>query len=683
MPSLIALIVLFISIFTPVISPGEIKLNSGHLSTKESLELNHLDSVFNNSASDLTLLRSRSDNDLMQDATMKVMGIRKKWNELSPEFKEIASKYFLSKPSSENNQSLPKSLMRSAMSVRGTHLLPNWVETAHFNIEWGNNLLKSDSGSDSGKIVSCSTAVNSGSACSGVPDFVDKWADYLEEVWAYEIVQLGYIKPAGSEMYLYDVYIANTRDNIAGNADDRTPSLASNYLGLTVTYCDSKYSNICKDDNTHESYSYIVVNNFYSNDQAMKIAAAHEFFHAIQFSYPSIDEWWSSPDNHWWIEATATWMEEMVYDDINHYYARVRLWLQSPELSLKNTGTRYSGHEYGDVIFILYLTDVYLKNRDFVRDVWASDEGGIDALNSALTTEKYGKVDFESAFRGFIALNAVADIGEAYGGYEEGEQYGRAAATKKHGDYPAISSVSSVSAPHELGANYIHFLPPGNNDNRLTIEFDGSDGINWSTMLVKVRSDGTGFERDDLAVDPSLKAGCHSVDGFGSVYSEVFLVASVLIEPSLMDTAHYSYKAALGSTCPDTAIQAFSVALVSEKGPEIKDESDKRCFIATVAFGSSDSPYVRILRDFRDHYLLTSMYGRVLVTSYYSVSPYIAEFLEMHPPAPVIVRYALFPLIGIAFLLLNSTFPAKIVLAVFLLSTLSLFIHTRKALKKV
>jgi len=298
-------------------------------------------------------------------------------------------------------------------------------------------------------------------------------------------------------------------------------------------------------------------------------------------------------------------------------------------------------------------------------------------------TDKYGKVDFESAFRGFVALNAVADIGEDYGGYEEGKQYGRAAVTIKHGAYPAISSVSSVSAPHELGANYIQFLPPGNNDNRLTIEFDGSDGINWATMLVKVRSDGTGFERNDLSVEPSLKTVCHSVDGFGSVYSEVFLVASVFIEPGLMETAPYSYNADLEKTCPETDIQELAVALTSETASVIKEGSDKRCFIATVAFGSPDSPYVRILRDFRDRYLLTSNYGQVFVRSYYSVSPYIAELLENHHPAQVIVRFALFPIIGIAYILLNASFSVKIFLALLLLSTLTLFVYLRKALTKV
>ena len=671
MQIIIAIIIIILSISTPDISSGEdIHVNSVSLSAEENAALKQLNSVFNHDTGVMTLQRSSPDADQMHDATMMVMDIRKRWNEWSPTFREIASQYFLSKPSLINNQSRPRTLMRSGNTVRGTHMLPNWIETAHFNIEWGNNLLKGDSGSDSGKVVSCSAAFNNGSACSGIPDFIDKWADYLEEVWAYETVQLGYITPAGSDMYLYDVYIANTRDNITGNGDDLAPSLGYNYLGLTVTYCDKDYSQICKDDNSPESYSYIILNNVYPDDLTMKISAAHEFFHAIQFSYPSIDEWWLTPEDHWWIEATATWMEEVVYDESNHYYSRVRLWLRSPELSLKNTGRSYSGHVYGDVIFILYLTDVYLKNREFVRDVWERSESGIDAIDKVLATNKYSNRDFESAFRGFVALNAVADIGEAYGGYEEGKQYGRAVPTGKHYAYPVVSSVPSSSAPHELGSNYIHFLPPDNDDNRLSVEFDGTDGINWIPMLVKVRSDGTGYERDDMETDTSFKTGCRSVDGFGSVYSEIFLVASVFIEPGLTDTAPYSYKASLDSSCPDAPIQAFAIAQSGEAASVVDNGgSDRRCFIATAAFGSSDSPYVQILRDFRDRYLMNSVYGRVFVTAYYSVSPSIADFIENHPPAGAVVRYALFPLIGITFLLLNTSMTAMIVVTIVLLYT--------------
>jgi len=665
---------IFLYLSIPVISSGEINrhINSVNLTTEESAVLNQLESIFNNKLSDITLPRNSSDAYLMQDATMMVMDIRKRWDEWSPAFREISGKYFLSKSSAMDDQSISGTLMRSAKTVRENHKLPNWVETEHFNIEWGNDIGDIDNGLHSDRILSCSNTFYDGTACIGIPDIVDKWADYFEEVRTIETGQLGYIKPFGTETFLYDIYIANTKDNITNNDDDLTPTLSYNYLGLTITYCDNDRFNICKDDNTPEAYSYIVVNRSYSSEDVMKITAAHEFFHAIQFSYPSIDLWWFTPDNHWWIEATATWVEEMVYDEINHYYPRVRYWLQNPELSLKNSGTSYSGHEYGDVIFILYLTDVYLHNKDFVRDVWESEISGIDAFNTVLGTDKYDNRDFESVFKGFVALNAVADIGQQTGGYEEGEQYGRAAVTKKHIVYPATSSVSDSDAPHELGSNYIQFIPPANDDNTLTIEFNGADNINWATMVVKVRSDGMGFEREDLIVDPVLKSGCNYIEGFGTVYNEIFLVASVFLEPDLVDTAPYNYKATLGSNCPETPIQAYSVSEDVGVTDVNGDKTDKRCFIATVAFGSSDSPFVGILRDFRDQYLLTNSPGRGFVTMYYSISPSIAYFLEQHPPSPIIVRYALFPVIGIAFLLLNTTFLGKTILAAFILTILSL-----------
>ena len=155
-------------------------------------------------------------------------------------------------------------------------------------------------------------------------------------------------------------------------------------------------------------------------------------------------------------------------------------------------------------------------------------------------------------------------------------------------------------------------------------------------------------------------------------YSEIFLIASVLVDPDVMDTVPYNYNATLGDECTNETIQAYSVSQGDGAADTNNKEYDKRCFIATVAFGSSDSPFVGILRDFRDQYLLTNKLGRGFVTMYYSISPSIAYFLEQHPPSPIIVRYALFPVIGLAFLLLNTTFLGKTVLAAFILTILSL-----------
>ena len=85
------------------------------------------------------------------------------------------------------------------------------------------------------------------------------------------------------------------------------------------------------------------------------------------------------------------------------------------------------------------------------------------------------------------------------------------------------------------------------------------------------------------------------------------------------------------------------------------------CFIATAAFGSYMHPQVKILRDFRDHSLLTNAPGRSFVALYYRISPPLADFIARHELLRGVVRVALGPVIfavaypayaGAAFLLL-------------------------------
>ena len=63
-------------------------------------------------------------------------------------------------------------------------------------------------------------------------------------------------------------------------------------------------------------------------------------------------------DNHWWIEAAATWMEEIVYDDVRSLLSEGSGVASGIRNFPKYSGNIYSGHEYGDAIFIIYLTDV-------------------------------------------------------------------------------------------------------------------------------------------------------------------------------------------------------------------------------------------------------------------------------------------------------------------------------------
>jgi len=103
------------------------------------------------------------------------------------------------------------------------------------------------------------------------------------------------------------------------------------------------------------------------------------------------------------------------------------------------------------------------------------------------------------------------------------------------------------------------------------------------------------------------------------------------------------------------------------------------CFIATAAYGSPLDPYVKILRKFRDKYLLTNKIGRKLVRIYYSYSPGIAGYISKHDSIKVITRLSLLPVIGLSWVIL--TFGPEITIMIIMLLSgglIGIFLFTRK-----
>jgi hypothetical protein len=77
------------------------------------------------------------------------------------------------------------------------------------------------------------------------------------------------------------------------------------------------------------------------------------------------------------------------------------------------------------------------------------------------------------------------------------------------------------------------------------------------------------------------------------------------------------------------------------------------CFIATAAYGSLLEPHVRLLRQFRDRFLLTNGPGKIFVKNYYKYSPPAAHFISRHAVLRALVCVFLLPLVGFSWMLLN------------------------------
>ena len=96
---------------------------------------------------------------------------------------------------------------------------------------------------------------------------------------------------------------------------------------------------------------------------------------------------------------------------------------------------------------------------------------------------------------------------------------------------------------------------------------------------------------------------------------------------------------------------------------------EKHCFIATAAYSSPFHPYVEIIQEFRDKYLMPNKFGRALVNLYYKYSPFVAELIAKHKALKVMVRINLLPFVAFSYSMvyLGPTITAIILVLIFAL----------------
>ena len=304
---------------------------------------------------------------------------------------------------------------------------------------------------------------------SGSADWAETTAEVFEDVWAKEIVDLGYRAPLDD--------MASDENGGDGRLDVYLADVGTEgYFGWCETDDPASFA--------HRAVSaYCVLDNDYRNPDfdgmapraALEVTAAHEFFHAVQFAYDWLEDLWL-------MEGTATWMEDVVYDGVNDNlrYLREDSPIAEPGVPL-DLGR--GGFEYGAWIFWRYLSERH--GNAFVRQVWnraaATSGSGDYSLAAVRRVLARRHASFERAFAGFAAANA-----EPRGSYAEGGRYPHGSRTfTVLGGGRSSSGPQSVRVSH-LSSRVVAFRPAGGHS--LRVEVDLPRGAARASLVVVPRS---------------------------------------------------------------------------------------------------------------------------------------------------------------------------------------------------
>ena len=229
---------------------------------------------------------------------------------------------------------------------------------------------------------------------------------------------------------------------------------------------------------------------------SLKVTAAHEFFHAVQFGYDYAED-------RWLMEGSATWMEERVADGVNDNRQYLRYGQVARPGSPLDRYVPSGFDQYGNWAFFEFLSTRF--GNSLVRTVWETAADVKDADTDPYSTLAVrrslpGSLSFPEVYRAYAAANTTVDRS-----YPEGESWPSAA--------PAVRHTLSTSARRRAGSLRIDHLAArtvsvrrdadlGSGTRTLRLVVDGPPRRTGPTAMAVVhRTDGS-VERVPVALDP-------------------------------------------------------------------------------------------------------------------------------------------------------------------------------------
>jgi len=482
--------------------------------------------------------------------------------------------------------------------------------------------------------------------------WVQTVAQTLDDV-AASYINLGWRLAPTTGGASYNVYLRDLAPQVLYGQTTSTqstpngPNSFASYMEIDNDYLDAVYQNALTGSLSAAQKALM----------SLQITVAHEYHHSIQFGYNvNFDSWYA--------EATSTWFEDELYDGVNQLYNYIPAWFRNSGLSLDTKPSVTSGGGYGRWIFNRYLAEQH--GTGVIKAAWEklaslNTPGGgaqipmVPVLENLLLTAPYNST-LGTDFLGFAKRVYQRDWSNHSGDISKISTYSPVAAFSS---YPVNSSTatSSVTLPHHSFA-YYKFTPTTGAPASLNITVTGTSGIK-ATAFKNAAGSITEFPFG------SVNGTTVTIPGF-SASSEVALL---IVNAADVDDhrANFSTDGSSQNVSEPTGGSVYAVSSATNSGG-----GGGGCFIATAAYGSYLHPQVQILRDFRDHFLLTNAPGRAFVAFYYRTSPPLADFISRHELLRGVVRAALTPVIA------SVAHPASAVIALLLAAMVALCLPFRR-----
>jgi hypothetical protein len=356
------------------------------------------------------------------------------------------------------------------------------IATEHFQIDFS-DLIMSQTDTDG----------------DGISNIIETVAEAAEASWDYVINDLDYEAPISS-------------GKLSLILDDNDEYLISGAVGVTSIGSDSN--------------PYMAIDPWTSSN-VLKVTVAHEFFHAVQFGYGT--GFATSYQGISWAEATAVWIEDLVYDSVDDYVLYLPDFFDYPDYSVFSSGAPADTYfVYALNIWPRFLAE-FLDDEGVIRDIWtnyfASDLDDdnhykvFDAAKEAIVTQ--GE-NIDEVFQNFTIWNLSPEDF-----YEEGATYPEPYILDNptQGEY-TLSDVDYV--PALFATNYLYFE---NEDSETSFYFHivKPDNVSFAVTIVPENNGNIDFGKLKSVIIPKSSSMDEelSIEAIGS-YEGVYAIISPL-----------------------------------------------------------------------------------------------------------------------------------------------------------